>query len=40
MILAIESSCDETALAVFDPAAGISGEGIHSQIALTPKPIL
>lgn len=34
MILAIESSCDETALAVFDPARGISGEWIHSQIAL------
>lgn len=34
MILAVESSCDETALAVFDPARGISGEWIHSQIAL------
>jgi len=34
MILAIESSCDETALAVFDPVRGISGEWIHSQIAL------
>jgi N6-L-threonylcarbamoyladenine synthase len=34
MILAIESSCDETALALFDPARGISGEWIHSQIAL------
>lgn len=34
MILAIESSCDETALALFDPAHGIKGEWIHSQIAL------
>lgn len=34
MILAIESSCDETAIALFDPAIGISGEWIHSQIAL------
>ncbi|MFA6962358.1 MAG: tRNA (adenosine(37)-N6)-threonylcarbamoyltransferase complex transferase subunit TsaD [Opitutaceae bacterium] len=34
MILAIESSCDETAVALFDPALGITGEWIHSQIAL------
>ncbi len=34
MILAIESSCDESALALFDPAHGIRGEWIHSQIAL------
>jgi N6-L-threonylcarbamoyladenine synthase len=34
MILALESSCDETALAVFDPARGLTGEWIHSQIAL------
>lgn len=34
MILAIESSCDETALALFDPARGLAGEWIHSQIAL------
>lgn len=34
MILAIESSCDETAVAVFDPAAGIACEWIHSQVAL------
>ena len=34
MILAIESSCDETAVAVFDPARGMVGEWIHSQIAL------
>ena len=34
MILALESSCDETAVAVFDPARGIVGEWIHSQIAL------
>ena len=34
MILAIESSCDETALALFDPSVGLAGEWIHSQIAL------
>jgi len=34
VILAFESSCDESALAVFDPAAGIAGEWVHSQIAL------
>ncbi|HLP00784.1 MAG TPA: tRNA (adenosine(37)-N6)-threonylcarbamoyltransferase complex transferase subunit TsaD [Opitutaceae bacterium] len=34
MILGVESSCDETALAVFDPARGLCGEWVHSQIAL------
>lgn len=34
MILALESSCDETAVAVFDPQRGLIGEWIHSQIAL------
>jgi N6-L-threonylcarbamoyladenine synthase len=34
MILALESSCDETALAVFDPARGLTQELVHSQIAL------
>ena len=34
MILALESSCDETAVALFDPATGLKGEWIHSQIAL------
>ena len=34
MILALESSCDETAVALFDPVRGIVGEWIHSQIAL------
>lgn len=34
MILALESSCDETAVAVFDPARGIVGEWVHSQVAL------
>ena len=37
MILALESSCDETAVAVFDPGRGILGEWIHSQIALHGK---
>lgn len=34
MILAIESSCDESALALFDPALGIIDEKISSQIQL------
>lgn len=32
MIIAIESSCDESALALFDPAKGLCGEWVHSQI--------
>ncbi len=32
--LAIESSCDESALALFDSEAGMLGEWVHSQIAL------
>ncbi len=34
MILALESSCDETAVALFDPARGLVGEWLHTQIAL------
>ena len=34
MILAFESSCDESALAIFDPRGGIVCEWIHSQIEL------
>lgn len=34
MILALESSCDETAVALFEPASGLAGEWIHSQVAL------
>lgn len=37
MILALESSCDETAVAIFDPARGLTGEWVHSQIALHEK---
>lgn len=37
MILALESSCDETAVAMFDPAKGLLGEWIHTQIALHEK---
>ncbi len=37
MILALESSCDETAVAGFDPAKGLVGEWVHSQIALHEK---
>jgi N6-L-threonylcarbamoyladenine synthase len=32
MILGIESSCDESALALFDPAVGLAGEWVSSQI--------
>jgi N6-L-threonylcarbamoyladenine synthase len=32
MILALESSCDESAVAVFDPSCGIVGEWVNSQI--------
>ncbi len=34
MILAIETSCDETAVALFDPIRGLVGEWVHSQITL------
>jgi N6-L-threonylcarbamoyladenine synthase len=34
MILAVESSCDESALALFDPTKGVVGEWVHSQIDL------
>lgn len=34
MILAFESSCDESAIAAFDPALGILGDWVHSQIDL------
>lgn len=34
MILAIETSCDETAIALFDPTRGLAHEWVHSQIAL------
>ena len=37
MILALESSCDETAVAMFDPARGLVGEWVRSQIALHEK---
>jgi N6-L-threonylcarbamoyladenine synthase len=34
MILSVESSCDESAIALFDPAQGMVGEWVHSQIDL------
>jgi N6-L-threonylcarbamoyladenine synthase len=34
LILALESSCDETAVALFDPGRGLAGEWIQSQIAV------
>lgn len=33
MILAVESSCDESALALWDPGKGIVDEWVHSQVA-------
>ena len=37
MILGIESSCDESALALFDERSGLVGEWVHSQISLHEK---
>lgn len=37
MILSLESSCDESAVAIFDPSRGLAGEWVHSQIALHEK---
>ncbi len=37
MILALESSCDETAVALFEPSRGLTGEWIHSQITLQER---
>ena len=34
MLLAVESSCDESALALFDSERGVVGEWVHSQIDL------
>jgi N6-L-threonylcarbamoyladenine synthase len=34
MILALETSCDETAVAVFDPKRGLVGEWVRSQIEI------
>lgn len=34
MIFAVESSCDESAIAIFNPANGIIGEWVHTQIDL------
>ncbi len=34
MILAVESSCDETAVALFDARSGLRGEWVRSQILL------
>jgi len=33
-ILAIETSCDESAVALFDPARGLSGQWVSSQVEL------
>lgn len=37
MILALETSCDESAVALFDPARGLVAEWVHSQIAIHEK---
>jgi N6-L-threonylcarbamoyladenine synthase len=34
VILALETSCDESAVALFDPARGLVAEWVHSQIAI------
>ena len=33
-VLALESSCDETAVALYDDAAGLRAHRLHSQVAL------
>ena len=33
-ILGIETSCDETGVAVYDTAAGLLGHALHSQVAM------
>ena len=33
-VLGVETSCDETGLALYDPALGLLGERLHSQVAL------
>ena len=33
MILGIESSCDESALALFSPEEGLVAEWVHSQVS-------
>ena len=34
LILGIETSCDETGVALYDTAAGLLGDALHSQVAL------
>ena len=34
LVLGIETSCDETGLALYDSAAGLLGDVLHSQVEL------
>jgi len=34
LVLGIESSCDETGVALFDTEAGLLGHALHSQVDL------
>ena len=34
MLLAVESSCDESSIALFDPKCGVTANLVHSQVAL------
>ena len=34
LVLGIESSCDETGIALYDTATGLVGHALHSQVAL------
>ncbi|HUJ00150.1 MAG TPA: tRNA (adenosine(37)-N6)-threonylcarbamoyltransferase complex transferase subunit TsaD, partial [Usitatibacter sp.] len=34
LILGIETSCDETGVALYDTRAGLLGEALHSQVLL------
>ena len=33
-VIGIETSCDETGLAVYDTAAGLLAHALHSQVAM------
>ena len=34
LVLGIESSCDETGIALYDSAAGLLSHALHSQVAM------
>src|SRR5918911_1208506 len=38
LILGIETSCDETGVALYDTGTGLLGEALHSQLLADPRP--